>query len=1031
MDKGETDRYAGIVRNTRLILFGRLVLPKWFLLAVVCSVLPLAANSASNSSRWFARSWQTEEGLANNAVSGITQTTDGYLWVATAVSLERFDGIDFEEIACTNFVPAPNRGVLAMIPSRSGSLWLAMDRGPIVRLSSTRTQVFTTHDGLPDRTAQKLAEDATGALWIAYRGGAVCRIVNGKVTTFGPEAGVPRSLVYSLATDLQGRVWLAAGTNLYRFASEKFAREITTRDPIGAIALARGGGIWLCAGSHLCRYRDGLEEVGAFDLGPADNAAVCLLEDHTGAVWIGTSFNGLVRFDGSQFETVPTSTRGISVLAEDSEGNLWVGMRAGGLDRVRMRVVQLELEESALPFEPLQSITETSNGVLWGATQNGLLVRRDNDGNWSVIPTPGPGVMCVAADGSGSVWVGTQNRQLFRWQNGQFQTWGKEQGVNGRVLHSLLVSSNGDLWIGGPSTEVERLHSGKIETLKLTHDSGAVRTMTEGTDGNIWIGTARGALLRARPNDDELTDETERLGLPPMSIRTVYATKDGSIWIGYAGWGIGRLKDGHFARMSTAQGLDDDFVSQIIVDGRGCLWYAGDRGLFQLRRDDVEDVLAGRTARVQSIRYGKGEGLPTLQAMSGASPGVLRSHDGRLWIPMRTALAVIDPSHLQENRNASPVLITRLIVDGETRGWHQNMLPALKNGETPVLDLEKPGAILRLPPGRHRFDFAFTAFNFSAPENLRFRYMLEGVDDTWIESSKDREVGYSRLPAGDYKFRVTACNSSGDWNETAAQFAFTVAPFFWQTWWFEVIAAGFFIGVFVAITRYVSFRRLRAKLRALEQQAALSRERARIARDIHDDLGTRLSEITLLSELALQDHSEREKGQEHIRHISVTARQATDSLDEIVWAANPRNDTLPDLVGYIGQFAQQFLHMARIGCRLELPDQPPRWPLSAEARHNLFLVTKEALNNVVRHAHATEVCLRVAVCEESLNLTIEDNGHGFEPNRNHPSADGLRNMHQRMETIGGSCDIVSKRGAGTVVVASLPRRQNNGAKSKV
>lgn len=1013
-----------IVRNTRLILFSRLVLPKSVLLALLCSVLPFTANSTSNGSRWFARSWQTEEGLANNAVSGITQTSDGYLWVATAVSLERFDGFDFEEIVCTNFVPAPNRGVLAMIPSRSGSLWLAMDRGPIVRLSSAKTQVFTTHDGLPDRTAQKLAEDATGALWIAYRGGAVCRIVDGKVTTFGPEAGVPRTLVYSLAADLQGRVWLAESTNLYRFANEKFTRELTTRDPIGAIALARAGGIWLCAGSHLCRYRDALEEVGAFDLGPADNAAACLLEDHTGAVWIGTSFNGLVRFDGSQFENVPTSSRGIAVLAEDSEGNLWVGMRAGGLDRVRRRVVQLELEESGLPFEPLQSITQTTNGVLWGATQNGLLVRRDDAGSWSVVPTPGSGIMCVAAGPADSLWVGTQNRQLFCLQDGKFRTWGRDEGLSGRILHSLLVASNGDVWIGGPSTEIQCLRGGKIETLKLKHDSGAVRTMTEDTAGNVWIGTARGVLLRARAKDGELTDETELLGLSPMSIRTVYTAKDGSIWIGFAGWGIGRLKDGHFARISSGQGLDDDFVSQIISDERGSIWYAGDRGLFRLNQQEAEDVLAGHATRVQSFRYGKGEGLPTLQGMSGASPGVLRGADGKLWIPTRTALAVIDPRHLQRSRDPSPVLITRLVVDGQIRGWHQDILPALKDNAGPTLDLEKPSAGLRLSPGHHRLDFAFTAFNFSAPENLRFRYMLEGADDTWIDSAKEREVGYSRLSAGNYRFLVSACNSSGNWNETATAFAFTVAPFFWQTWWFQVIAAGIFIGVFVGIGRYVTFRRLRAKLRTLEQQAALSRERARIARDIHDDLGTRLSEITLLTELALQDHSEREKGQEHIRHISVTARQATDSLDEIVWAANPRNDTLPDLVGYIGQFAQQFLHMARVGCRLELPDQPPRWPLSAEARHNLFLVTKEALNNIVRHAGATEVCLRVDITEQSLNLTIEDNGRGFEPNRDHPSADGLRNMHQRMEAIGGSCDIVSKRGAGTIVVASLPRRQD-------
>ncbi len=954
----------------------------------------------------------------------MAQTSDGFLWVATPISLSRFDGFRFDDVTTTHFAADPNRGVIALIPATFGGLWLAMDRNPIVRLNSNKTQVFTAQDGLPDRTAQKLAEDPAGSLWIAYRGGAVARIRDGKVTMFGPTNGVPRGLVYSLATDRDGGVWLAEETNLYRFSDNKFARVLGTRESIAAIASARSGGIWLCAGPNLYHYRENLEEAGAFDSTGADNSASVLLEDRAGAVWIGTSYNGLIRFDGSRFETVPTSTRGIANLTEDSEGNLWVGMRAGGLDRVRMRAVQLDLEESGLPFEPLQSITQTTNGDFWGATQNGLLVRRNDNGDWLVVPAPGSNVMCVAADRNGALWIGTQNRQLFCWQNGQFQTWGRAEGLSGRILHSLLVSSNGDLWIGGPSTELQRLRDGKIETLKLQRDSGAVRTMTEDPFGNIWIGTARGALLRASPDLDVLVDETERLKLPPMSIRAVHATKDGAVWIGYAGWGLGRLRDGHFARISTAEGLAEDFISQIISDDHGWLWCAGETGLFRFRQRDAEDVLSGRSVRFQSVRYGKGEGLPPLQGMFGASPGALQSEDGRLWIPMRTALAVIDPNQLQENRGPSSVLLTRVMVDGRTLGLHRGILPDSSTNGPQAIDLEQSTEVPRLAPGHRHIEFDFTALSFGAPENLRFRYMLEGFDDGWVDGSNQRSAGYSRLPEGDYRFRVTACNSSGVWNEAGAALSFKVTPFFWRTWWFRIAVGAFFICVFVGIGRYVSFRRLREKLRLLEQQAALSRERARIARDIHDDLGTRLSEITLLSELALQDHSEREKGQEHIRHISVTARQATDSLDEIVWAANPRNDTLPDLIGYMGQFAQQFLQTARINCRLELPDQPPKWTLSAEMRHNLFLVTKEALNNIVRHAQATEVLLRVTISDRSLNVLIEDNGRGFEPDRRHPSADGVRNMHQRMETIGGRCDISSKHQAGTRVALFLSRQQD-------
>ena len=202
---------------------------------MLCLILPLAALASTNSN-WFARSWQTDDGLPNNTVSGIAQTPDGFLWVATPVSLARFDGFQFEDISHTNFVPDPNRGVLALIPSRSGGLWLAMDRGPIVQLNSGKSQLFTTNNGLPDRTAQRLAEDSKGALWIAYRGGAVCRVFDGKVSTFGSSNGVPRGLVYSLAIDREDRVWLAEETNLFRFASGKFEKVLVTHDPITALA---------------------------------------------------------------------------------------------------------------------------------------------------------------------------------------------------------------------------------------------------------------------------------------------------------------------------------------------------------------------------------------------------------------------------------------------------------------------------------------------------------------------------------------------------------------------------------------------------------------------------------------------------------------------------------------------------------------------------------------------------------------------------------------------------------------------------
>jgi len=357
--------------------------------------------------------------------------------------------------------------------------------------------------------------------------------------------------------------------------------------------------------------------------------------------------------------------------------------------------------------------------------------------------------------------------------------------------------------------------------------------------------------------------------------------------------------------------------------------------------------------------------------------------------------------------------------------WHGGVLPSRVEGGRKLVDPGAVRAALTLPPEHRKVDLEFTALSFVAPENVRFRHRLAGLDEDWIEAGTERRASYPRLPAGDYEFRVQACNNDGVWNEAGATLALTVAPFVWQRWWFRVAAFGWFTAAVVALVRYVSFRGLRLKLRAAEQQASLYQERARIAKDIHDDLGGSLTQISLLSELARQDREAPEKTAAHAARISDTARLVIKSLDEIVWAVNPRNDTLPHLIDYTGQFAVEFLRAAGIRCHVDLPDHPPPRAVPAEVRHNLFLTVKEALNNVVRHAHASEVWLQAVITDASLRVVLEDNGRGFERAPDDATADGLRNMRQRMEEIGGEFHIGNRAGGGTrleLVVAWAQRK---------
>jgi signal transduction histidine kinase len=365
-------------------------------------------------------------------------------------------------------------------------------------------------------------------------------------------------------------------------------------------------------------------------------------------------------------------------------------------------------------------------------------------------------------------------------------------------------------------------------------------------------------------------------------------------------------------------------------------------------------------------------------------------------------------------------MMERVAVDDRLvalrKHWSWNYSPQAR---LPIADL-KSDTSLRLPPSHRRVAIDFAALSYAAPENVRYRYRLENFDNDWTETANEHTARYSRLPAGEYRFRVIACNDSGVWNETGAAVSIVVDPFFWQTWWFRLAVLAAFTLAVALLVRWLSFRRLRAQLTLAEQQAALSEERARIAQDIHDDLGGSLAHIKFLSEAAAHEQAANPAAAEPLRHITATVRQILKSLDEIVWAINPRNDSLPDLISYLGHYAADFLRTAGVQFELELPDNPPTRAVGSDVRHHVFLLVKEALTNVARHAAARKVRLEVRLEGDALSVVIRDDGRGFDPARAGSAGDGLQNMRKRMAAIGGRIEFTSTPGSGTQLRLTVP-----------
>jgi signal transduction histidine kinase len=444
-----------------------------------------------------------------------------------------------------------------------------------------------------------------------------------------------------------------------------------------------------------------------------------------------------------------------------------------------------------------------------------------------------------------------------------------------------------------------------------------------------------------------------------------------------------------------------------LEDGQGNLWIGSTAGLMRLKKEELNRFVEDKTAPISCRVYGEPDGLPASECTSGSQPGAVRSRDGMLWFPTIQGLASLNPARLNVNTNPPPVVIESVLVAGEVQN-----LDTLRSA---------PPREITIPPGKEGLEIRYASLNLAAPDKGRFEYMLEGYDT--IPKSRPgylREAPYNKLPPGPYVFRVRACNEDDVWSTEWATLSIKVLPPFWRTWWFLSLTTMGLLGMIVGSVHYVSTQRLQRQVAALRQKEALEKERARIARDIHDQVGANLTQLSLLGELVESDKDDPKEVEDHARHIEQTALETTRALDEIVWTVNPSNDTLDGLINYVCKYAQDYLALAALRYRLEVPPQLPNIPISPELRHNVFLAAKEAVNNVVKHSQAKSAWLRLRLEPGRFTLEIEDNGRGLSPGAPDKGRNGLRNMRKRMEDVGGEFGIGPGAEGGTRVSLTAP-----------
>ena len=963
--------------------------------------LLLALKPETRADGYSRRVWQTQDGLPQDTINALVQTSDGYLWIGTSGGLVRFDGFRFTIFDRENTSALREESVYSLYCGRDGTLWIGTEGGGLVRYQAGTFRRFAASEGLTNGFVRVIYEDHGGILWIGTDRG-LFRFYGGKLTRVDNQAGIPSMSVHAMHEDNKGSLWVGGSglvvlsdgvAGVYR--SSRSLADNSVRD----IAESHDGTIWVATISGLHRVQSGNPgDVFSSNTVIHHNTSL-LYRTKDGDLWAGTYGQGLFRYatGGPVVYRAPAILPDNYILAllEDSEGNVWVGTQNGLLRLSRSVVTTVATGLPGAP-ESIRAIYEDRDRSVWMTTLSGRLYRLEGS---NALPATLPAglsvlkVRTVLRDRTGALWIGTEGEGAAKLSPSGIVKYTMKQGLINDFVRAFCQSRDGSLWIGTDSG-LSHWKDGKFQNYHTADGLayGSVRALLEDRAGDLWVATDGGlnrfrtGLMIRDSNLDTLAGE---------KIWAMHEDPDGGLWFGTRGAGLFLLQDGKLTGLTTKHGLPNNSIHQIFEDQMGNLWMGGPSGVFSVNRRDLKQIRSQPSHRPAISLYGTSEGMETNQINGGVQPAGTISSAGEIWFPSTRGAVRIAPN-LSVRTPVPRVLVEHIVSEGQEVAL---------------------GERVDVGPGEGRLEIGYTAVRLRSSERIRFRYKLEGFESDWTEAGGRRAAYYTNLPPGSYRFRVAAYEVDDPRYSSEASVGVRLLPHFYETAWFAAL--------FVAVLAGAGFATYRLHLGQIHARfAAVLAERNRLAREMHDTLIQGCVGVsTLLDAAASLQKSSPDLTKELLERAQTQARASVDEARRAVWNLRHEAGDGKGLVPALERLAQQVALASGVRIDFETVGKP--FPLDAQIEHDLVMIAKEAVLNAVHHGRPENVLLTGSFESTHLQVRISDNGCGFEPlmESSKPGEHyGLVGMNERAKHMGGTFALDSQPGRGTRVSVTIPIR---------